>query len=276
MWSLWSKIERYSECAPGVADVDALRIGVPPSYVVPSAPAGDIAVFPVVLMLTTWPLGSNAKSFGAEMEEPLVAHVEVSSSAMNASLYCWFRNSGYSSERKRKLKLTQLAPFGTLRSILRMLTSKSVSPRTLPPPSSAPEFGERFAVFARFTSPVVMIPNVEPFVGNELKLVLATPLGLPLGGIATNEAPVTIPGAAAIALATCKAPSLVPGTASTPVAASVRGGADCMSRRGDGCALPGGPGVRGVGPCFVAPGDTVGPLGAAEVTGAQLVDALET
>jgi hypothetical protein len=43
-------------------------------------------VAPVLLMLTTSPMLSNAKLFGALIVLPLVVHVELSTSAMNASL----------------------------------------------------------------------------------------------------------------------------------------------------------------------------------------------
>ena len=42
---------------------------------------------------------------------------------MNPSLYCEFTYSGYSSERKRKLRLRQSEPSGTFRSILSTETS---------------------------------------------------------------------------------------------------------------------------------------------------------
>src|SRR2546423_13853324 len=95
-----------------------------------------MAVLPVELMLMILWLGSKAKLSGALIVEPDVVHgVAGSSSAMNPSLYCEFTYSGYSSERKRKLRLRQSEPSGTFRSILSTETSSSVLPRTFPPPS---------------------------------------------------------------------------------------------------------------------------------------------
>ena len=81
--------------------------------------------------------GAKAKFAGALMSEPDVDHELESSSAMNASLNFCPTYSGYSSERKRKSIERQLASAGTFRSIFRIVTSKSLSPRTLPPPSAA-------------------------------------------------------------------------------------------------------------------------------------------
>ena len=167
--------------------------------------------------------------FGALIDEPDVVQVELSSSAMKASLYSVLTYSGYSSDRKRKSKLTQFAPSGTLRSILSTEMSYAVSPRpaTRPPPSSAVKLPEALGVLAKFTSPVVRIPKLEPFVGNELKLDVPTPSGVPFGGCVTNEAPVTSEGSAVTALAIVAASAL-----EGPSAVSVRG-ADSLSRRGD-------------------------------------------
>ena len=49
-------------------------------------------------MLTTSCELSNVKLFGAVIAEPAVVHVELSSSATNASLYCCPTKYGYSSE----------------------------------------------------------------------------------------------------------------------------------------------------------------------------------
>jgi hypothetical protein len=54
--------------------------------VVPLALPALMPVAPVLLMLTTSPVLSNAKLFGALIALPLVVHVELSTSAMNASL----------------------------------------------------------------------------------------------------------------------------------------------------------------------------------------------
>jgi len=85
--------------------------------------AALIAVLPDELTLTTLPLGSKAKLSGAVIVEPEVVHVDESSSATNASLYAEFTYSGYSSERKRKLRLRQSAPAGTFTLILSTETS---------------------------------------------------------------------------------------------------------------------------------------------------------
>src|SRR6266516_2119611 len=106
------------ECDPASTGVDADSSLVPPSYVVPSAPAADMAVGPVELILTTLWLSSNAKLFGALIVEPAVVQFEVSSSATNPSLNVVPTYSGYSSERKRKFTPMQFAPAGTLTSIL--------------------------------------------------------------------------------------------------------------------------------------------------------------
>jgi hypothetical protein len=118
----------------------------------------------VALTLTTLPLGSKAKFCGAVIVLPDVVHVDVSSSAMKASLYCWPTNSGNSSERNRKLKLRQFDPAGTFNPIRRIETSRSVSPRTLAPPSWVLA-GVDWAPSIPDELPVVMIAKVGPFVG---------------------------------------------------------------------------------------------------------------
>ena len=55
-------------------------------------------VAPVLLMLTTSPVLSKAKLLGAEIVLPLVVQVELSTSAMNASLNWVPTNSENSSE----------------------------------------------------------------------------------------------------------------------------------------------------------------------------------
>ncbi len=58
-----------------------------PSKAVPAPAAEVMPPRPVELMLTTSCEPSNAKLFGAVIAEPLVVHVEMSSSATNASSY---------------------------------------------------------------------------------------------------------------------------------------------------------------------------------------------
>jgi hypothetical protein len=91
------------------------------------------------------------------MSEPEVVQSEVSSSAMNASLNDEPTNSGNSSERKRKSIERQFDPNGTSRSTLRIVTSRSVSPRTFGPPSLAPLPSDEFGVSASVASPLVRI-----------------------------------------------------------------------------------------------------------------------
>ena len=58
------------------------------------------------------------KLLGAVIAEPAVVHVELSSSAMNASLRLLPTKPGYSSERNLKSKVRQFAPLGTVTSVL--------------------------------------------------------------------------------------------------------------------------------------------------------------
>src|SRR6266508_953471 len=109
-----------------------------------------------LIEISLW-AGSKAKLCGAAIVEPDVVQSEVSSSAMKASLKDVCTNSGYSSERKRKSIERQFGPTGTLRSTLRIVTSKSVSPRTLGPPTSAPLLEDEFGVSASVASPLVRI-----------------------------------------------------------------------------------------------------------------------
>ena len=126
-------VTTFEACSSGVAPPS-----VTPSYPVPAVAACVIAVLPVLLIEMTSCDGSKAKLFGAVMVEPAVVQVELSSSAMNASLYVRSTKSGYSSERKRKSSVRQFAPAGMARSTLSTVTSKSVSPRTFPPEMSPP------------------------------------------------------------------------------------------------------------------------------------------
>src|SRR5258706_5749618 len=148
--------------------------------------------------LMTLCAGSKAKLSGAEMVAPEVVQVEVSSSAMKASLKGEPTNSGYSSERKRKLIDRQLAPPGTSRSILNMETSWSVSPRTEVPPSLADVLGAVFGASAQAALPVVRMANVPPLTGNPARGELPMPCGVPWGGIVVKAAPVTIAGLSAM------------------------------------------------------------------------------
>src|SRR5262249_23076751 len=153
---------------------------------------------PVELMLTTLWLESNAKLSGALIVEPEGVHVGESSSATNASLYVELTYPRYSSERKRKSNVRQLALGGTLRSIFRMLTSKSLFPRAEPPPSLA--LAKVPGLPTELTLPLVSTPNDDPAVGKPASAVVETPSGVPPGW-ATNEAPVTIADGGAIACA---------------------------------------------------------------------------
>src|SRR5689334_8925450 len=117
-----------------------------------------VAVLTLIMLFEA----SKAKLSGAVIVPPLVVHVEVSSSAMKASLKRLPTHSGYSSVRKRKSKDRQLASGGTSRSILRIDTSQLLGPRTLPPPSSAPLSPAEFGWSASEASPFVRIANVAP------------------------------------------------------------------------------------------------------------------
>src|SRR2546427_6594549 len=158
---------------------------------------------PVELMLTTWWELSTTKSFGAVIVDPDVVHVDVSSSAMKASLKDVFTNPGYSSERNLKSKVRQLAPGWTLRSTFSTVTSKSVSPRTLPPPRLVLAKVEVFGTDS--TLPVVRMPKLEPLVGNSPSGMVDVPSGVPAGA-ARNDAPVTVVDGAAVAWAIASAP----------------------------------------------------------------------
>jgi hypothetical protein len=81
-----------------------------------------------------------------------------------------------------------LAVDGTLRSILRMLTSMSVFPRTLPPPSFV--LANVAGLPTTPTFPLVSTPTDDPSVGKPVSAVVETPFGVPPGW-ATNDAPVT-------------------------------------------------------------------------------------
>src|SRR5437879_431623 len=91
-----SKIERYSAWGPGVTGVVAVKSGVAPPYGVLAASSALIEASPVAWMVMTWPAESEAKFLGALMAEPSVVQVDLSSSAMNASLDLEFTNSGNS------------------------------------------------------------------------------------------------------------------------------------------------------------------------------------
>src|SRR4051794_11682707 len=119
-------------------------------------------------MLTTAPVGSKAKLFGAVTTEVVVVQVELSSSATNASFTVLPTNSGNSSEKKRKSTERQLALLGTLRSSFRIVTSRSLLPRIAPPPSLAPEFEAVLGSSARVASPVERIPYRLPVSAKEV------------------------------------------------------------------------------------------------------------
>src|SRR5579872_7289182 len=100
-------MEKYTECAPGVTCVEACSSPVAPPFppspfpsnAVPLPLPADMPPRPVELILTTLPEPSKAKLSGAEIAEPLVVHVELSSSAIKASLYDEATKCGYSSDR---------------------------------------------------------------------------------------------------------------------------------------------------------------------------------
>ena len=170
---------------------------------VPAPLAADMPPSPVALTLTTWWELSTTKSFGAVIVDPDVVHVDVSSSAMKASLKDVFTKPGYSSERNLKSKVRQLAPGWAARSIFSTVTSKSVLPRTLPPPRLVLAKVEGSGT--EFTSPVVRMPKLEPWVGNSPIGVVDVPSGVP-GGTARNDAPAMVVDRAAIAWASASAP----------------------------------------------------------------------
>jgi hypothetical protein len=95
---------------------------------------------------------------GAVTTDAVVVHEELSSSAMNASFTLFPTNSGNSSDRNRKSTDRQLALLGTLTSILRIVTSRSLFPRTAPPVSFAPLLPVVFGSSAMVASPVVSMP----------------------------------------------------------------------------------------------------------------------
>ncbi len=166
----------------------------------PAALAAD-APMPGVSMLTTPPEGAKAKLLGAVTVLLFAVQLEVSTSATNASFTPWFTYSGNSSDANLKSKVRQFAAAGTFRFTRRMLTSKSVFPRTLSPWSSRPSSPKLLGSSASATLPVVRIPNVEPFVGNDPKGALAVPLGAPAGGRAANEEDTSVGALATMAWA---------------------------------------------------------------------------
>src|SRR5438552_7342910 len=121
---------------------------------------------------------------------------------------------------KAKSRRRQLAPVGTVRSIFRIETSKSLLPRTFGPESSVPDPPSLLGSSASAASPLVMIPKVVPFVGIGPSAV-DVPFGRFNGGTATNDAPVTAAGLAIIAAASAAAPALSDVTGVTAGAATV-------------------------------------------------------
>ena len=123
---------------------------------VPAENSSFMLVTPAALIEIGLPSGSNAKLPGAVIVEPDVVHVELSISAMNASLYALLTYSENSSDRNRKSMPTmQFVLAGTFRSISMTVTSKSVLPRTGVPPRSLPEFSAVSGSPAIAASPVV-------------------------------------------------------------------------------------------------------------------------
>src|SRR4051794_17012997 len=120
---------------------------------------------------------------------------------MKASLTDPPTNSGNSSDKNLKSTVRQFAVTGTLRSILRIVTSMSLVPRTVPPPSLAPSPIPELEASARVALPELRIPYVAPAVGNDARAVEAMAFGVPKGGTETKAAPVTVLGSAAIAAA---------------------------------------------------------------------------
>ena len=122
-------MDRITVCAPGVTAVLARSGALAPPYGVPAALGAES---PACAEWTVRgaPVASRAKSFSRPpITEPEETHVELSISAMKASLNCESRKSGYSSERKRKSKDRQLEPAGTLMGMASTVTSRAVSPR---------------------------------------------------------------------------------------------------------------------------------------------------
>jgi hypothetical protein len=147
------------------------------------------------------------------MTDPSVLQVESSSSAMKASLNCRPTNSGNSSERNLKSKPTQFAPAGAVKSILRIVTSRSLPPAVRGPPArETPESPLVFGSPARLALPVVSIAKLDPSVGKPPSGWFAVPLGpAPAVGTRRNE-PVTWRSPARMVWAMVFAPSAVPGT----------------------------------------------------------------
>ena len=159
------------------------------------APSGVRLAEPGELTLITSPLASNAKLCGASILEgsvPVAGTIDqssVSSSAMKPSL-----NSapGSSSVRKRKLTSAQLADSGTARFTWRMF--RSLTPARGPSVGSVLPFSPASAVAAGSmwtASPDDRIAKLVPACGKSENGLLATPAGLPFGGIAVKSAPVT-------------------------------------------------------------------------------------
>ena len=95
----------------------------------------------------------------------VVLHVEASSSATNASLTVLPTKSGNSSERKRKSSARQFGPAGTLIGTRRTVTSRSLPPRTAPPPSGVLACSP-WGRIASAAAPLVSIAADAPSVGN--------------------------------------------------------------------------------------------------------------
>ena len=96
---------------------------------VATARYGATAVSPTASIVIGLLAASKAKLFGAVMAPEFVVHVELRSSAMNASLKPALTNSGNSSERKRNSNERQLSLGLTGARRRSTLTSRSLSPR---------------------------------------------------------------------------------------------------------------------------------------------------
>src|SRR4051812_45769462 len=160
---------------------------------------------PVELMLTTSPLPSNAKLFGAVMTFDAVVQFDVSSSATNASFTELPTKFGNSSERNLKSNVRQFAPPGAVKSVFRIDTSMSVSPRPGAPP--LPVLANVPGLGTAETLPLVRIPNVPPSVGKSASGLSDVPFGFP-PVIDDHDAPVMFACGLASACEIANAPAL--------------------------------------------------------------------
>ena len=101
MWkALWKKwtIDKPAALGDWLWDVFVVQLAALLDRLTLRQIIAFIPVVPVLLIVTGLPAVSKAKLSGALMVEPLVVHVEWSSSAMKASLYAVPTHSGNSSE----------------------------------------------------------------------------------------------------------------------------------------------------------------------------------